>query len=64
MFMHRQLFIGIHTSHYTLMITREHRTLISMLVYVRTQNDVTVTVCEKEEKRRHSPQGRMSTFVV
>lgn len=62
MFIHRHLFIGIHTSHYTLMITRQHHTL--MLLYVGTQNDVTVTACEKEEKKRHSPQGCMSTSVV
>lgn len=57
MFMHRQLFIGIHTSHYTLMITREHRTLIAVLVYVGTQSDVTVTVCGKRREEEPFPTG-------
>lgn len=57
MFIHRHLFIGIHTSHYTLIITRQPHTVISILLYVGTQNDVTVTACEKEEKEEAFPTG-------
>lgn len=57
MFIHRHLFIGIHTSHYTLIISRQPHTVISILLHVGTQNDVTVTVCEIEEKEEAFPTG-------
>lgn len=47
MFIHRHLFIGIYASHYTLMITQRLHTTFVCWSFVGTQNDVTVTACEK-----------------
>lgn len=47
MFIYRYVFIGIFASHYTLMITQRLHTAFVCWSFVGTQNDVTVTVCEK-----------------
>lgn len=66
MFIHRHLFIGIYASHYTLMITQRLHTTSVCWSFVCTQNDVTVTVCEKRRggiPRRTACQHSLCLFL-